>query len=241
MGVALKLVCAAGGDTIGAVDRYADLVAIGTVADVMPLTGENRYLVRRGLDKIATAPSVGVAALLSECGMGDKKLTATSIGFTLAPRLNAAGRLGKAATAAELLMASDEGEAAALAAELCELNHRRQSIEMDIWKKANAMKFPLPKGGRTYADGDRVSVGKLTFQVLHTPGHTPGGVTLVCENAIFCGDTLFRGSCGRTDLPGGDMDEELRSLRRICELPGDYEVYPGHMAAAARIRPMPRL
>ena len=139
VGVALKLVCAASGDRDAAVDAYADLVAVGTVADVMPLTGENRYLVRRGLEKIATAPSVGVAALLNECGMGDKKLTATSIGFTLAPRLNAAGRLGKAATAAKLLMAADPDEAARLAAELCELNHRRQSIETDIWNEANTM------------------------------------------------------------------------------------------------------
>lgn len=139
VGVALKLVCAAGGEIEETVNRYADLVAIGTVADVMPLTGENRYLVRRGLKKIVAEPSVGVAALLKECGMGEKKLTATSIGFTLAPRLNAAGRLGKATTAAELLMASDSLKAAALAAELCELNHRRQSIETDIWKEANEM------------------------------------------------------------------------------------------------------
>ena len=54
-------------------------------------------------------------------------------------------------------------------------------------------------------------------------------MTLRCGNALFTGDTLFKGSCGRTDLPGGDMDEELRSLKRLCELPGDYEVYPGHM------------
>ena len=55
------------------------------------------------------------------------------------------------------------------------------------------------------------------------------GDTLRCEDALFTGDTLFKGSCGRTDLPGGDMEQELSSLRRICELPGDYEVYPGHM------------
>ena len=69
----------------------------------------------------------------------------------------------------------------------------------------------------------------LVFHVMATPGHTPGGVTLRCEDALFTGDTLFKGSCGRTDLPGGDMEQELSSLRRICELPGDYEVYPGHM------------
>ena len=69
----------------------------------------------------------------------------------------------------------------------------------------------------------------LRFEVLGTPGHTPGGVTLRCGEALFTGDTLFKGSCGRADLPGGDMEEELRSLKKICALPGEYEVYPGHM------------
>lgn len=89
--------------------------------------------------------------------------------------------------------------------------------------------FPLPKNGQHYDEGDILRVAGLTFQILATPGHTPGGVCIICENAIFCGDTLFRGSCGRVDLPGGDMMEELRSLKRLCDLPGDYEVYPGHM------------
>lgn len=102
-------------------------------------------------------------------------------------------------------------------------------LDSDPQPGESGMKFPLPKGGSYYDDGDEVRVGELVFRVMHTPGHTPGGVTLVCGNAVFCGDTLFRGSCGRTDLPGGDMDAELLSLRRICALPGDYEVYPGHM------------
>ena len=72
--------------------------------------------------------------------------------------------------------------------------------------------------------------------MIATPGHTPGGVCLRCGEALFTGDTLFRGSCGRTDLPGGDMDEELRSLKKLCELPGDYEVYPGHMDASTLSR-----
>lgn len=65
---------------------------------------------------------------------------------------------------------------------------------------------------------------------METPGHTPGGVTLICGDALFTGDTLFAGSCGRTDFAGGSMEVELQSLakdRRPC--PGDYEVYPGHM------------
>ena len=87
----------------------------------------------------------------------------------------------------------------------------------------------LPEGGRYYDEGDVLSIAGLNFKILATPGHTAGGVCIQCENALFTGDTLFRGSCGRTDLPGGDMDEELKSLARLCSLPGDYEVYPGHM------------
>ena len=92
--------------------------------------------------------------------------------------------------------------------------------------------FTLPENGRYYDDGDTVELPGLRFEVIATPGHTPGGVSLRCGEALFTGDTLFRGSCGRTDLPGGDMDEELKSLKRLCELPGDYEVYPGHMDAS---------
>lgn len=88
--------------------------------------------------------------------------------------------------------------------------------------------FRAPEGTRFYSEGDEVRVGSLVFKVLETPGHTPGGVTLMCGEALFTGDTLFRLSCGRTDFPGGDMLTELRSLRRLASLPGDYEVYPGH-------------
>ncbi len=103
--------------------------------------------------------------------------------------------------------------------------------ERDDAKNARDSHLPytLKGNGRSYGEGDVVEVGSLRFRVIATPGHTPGGVTLVCGEALFTGDTLFKGSCGRTDLPGGDMEQELASLRRLCELPGDYEVYPGHM------------
>ena len=78
-------------------------------------------------------------------------------------------------------------------------------------------------------EGDEVKVSNLTFRVMETPGHTPGGVTLICGDALFTGDTLFAGSCGRTDFAGGSMEVELQSLAKIAALPGDYEVYPGHM------------
>ena len=78
-----------------------------------------------------------------------------------------------------------------------------------------------------YADGDALTIGGLTFAVIETPGHSFGSVTLKCENALFTGDTLFRDSCGRTDI-GGDMETLLGSLRRLAALDGDFEVYPGH-------------
>ena len=80
---------------------------------------------------------------------------------------------------------------------------------------------------RFYDEGDEITVGALVFTVLLTPGHTMGSVVLKCENALFTGDTLFAGSCGRTDL-GGDMDMMEESLRRLSLLDGDFEVYPGH-------------
>ena len=80
----------------------------------------------------------------------------------------------------------------------------------------------------TYGEGDTVTAAGLTFQVLHTPGHTPGGVCLLCEDAMFSGDTLFAGSMGRTDFPGGDWDTICASLRRLADLERDYRVFPGH-------------
>ena len=77
-------------------------------------------------------------------------------------------------------------------------------------------------------EGDAISVGALTFRVLETPGHTPGSVCLLCGGALFSGDTLFQGSCGRTDFPGGSAEAMYASLRRLAELEGDYRVYPGH-------------
>ena len=97
----------------------------------------------------------------------------------------------------------------------------------------SGMKFKMPEGGKYYDDGDIIVEAGLEFKVLATPGHTPGSVCLICGGALFTGDTLFRGSCGRTDLPGGSMREEMRSLKKICALEGDYEVYPGHMDSSS--------
>ena len=80
----------------------------------------------------------------------------------------------------------------------------------------------------TYSDGDTLSPAGIPFQVLSTPGHTPGSVCLIAENYLFSGDTLFAGSCGRTDLPGGSTRAIRESLRRLAALPQDYSVHPGH-------------
>ena len=79
-----------------------------------------------------------------------------------------------------------------------------------------------------YDEGDTVTAAGLTFRVLHTPGHTPGGVCLLCEEAMFAGDTLFAGSCGRTDLPGSSPKQMRDSLSRLAKLEGNYRVLPGH-------------
>ena len=108
----------------------------------------------------------------------------------------------------------------------------------DDAKNMHSFHFPftLPENGRIYDDGDVVSAAGIDFSILSTPGHTPGSVVIRAEDALFTGDTLFRGSCGRTDLDGGSMEEMLQSLRKICSLEGDYEVYPGHMDCSSLIR-----
>lgn len=98
------------------------------------------------------------------------------------------------------------------------------------------IQFDAPEGVKFYDDGDKIKIGALEFTVLTTPGHTPGSVTLVCEDALFTGDTLFRGSCGRTDLPGGDARTEMLSLRRLAMLADSYDVYPGHMEPSTLLR-----
>ena len=81
---------------------------------------------------------------------------------------------------------------------------------------------------RTYTEGDVLKLAGLEIRVIQTPGHTQGSVCLLVENAMFSGDTLFEGSCGRTDLPGGDWAQILQSLKRLKEMCRDYKVYPGH-------------
>lgn len=145
VGVAFKLVCALHRSLGGRVDEsfleyFLDIVSIGTIADVMPLLGENRMIVRRGLERIRTSERPGLRALLQHSGVQPgKKITAGTVGFTLAPRINAAGRVGSAQCAVQLLLTEDHVEAHGLAQQLCEENQLRQKTENDIMQQALAM------------------------------------------------------------------------------------------------------
>ncbi|MBR7143022.1 MAG: single-stranded-DNA-specific exonuclease RecJ [Clostridia bacterium] len=136
VGVAFKLVCALHGDCKAMLERYADLVTLGTVADIMPLTDENRYMVRLGLEKLNRGDNQGVNALLTAAGSDGKKITSQTIGYTLAPRLNAAGRMAHASLAVELFLSPDRRTAAEAAESLCAENRLRQETEKAIFEDA---------------------------------------------------------------------------------------------------------
>ena len=150
-GVALKLALALGGpDREEALfSRYCTLAAIGTVADVMQMSGENRTIVSRGLAAIEHSDFIGLHALLKEAGLAGREITSVQIGFVLAPRINAAGRMGAADKAAELLLCSDPAEAERMARDLCALNRERQNVEQTIYSQAEEMIARLPDRDRS--------------------------------------------------------------------------------------------
>ena len=145
-GVALKLVLALGGEDRAEelLTRYSPLAAVGTVADVMRMSGENRTIVARGLAHIADNDFIGLQALLQETGLDQKEITSVQIGYVLAPRINAAGRMGEADRAAELMLCKDPVLARELARELCQLNRQRQTVEQEIYAQAIAMIEEMP-------------------------------------------------------------------------------------------------
>ena len=143
VGVVFKLVCALENNKNIALlcSRYSDIVALGTVADVMPIIGENRAIVKLGLKHLENTKNAGLAALAKESfsertKAARKNLTASSIGFVLAPRINAAGRIGDVNRAVELLVTERKPEAENIASYLCAVNRQRQVIENDIFKQA---------------------------------------------------------------------------------------------------------
>ena len=143
VGVAFKLAAALCGSQEQVLAHYADMVCLGTVADVMPLHGENRVFVARGLEALRNTDRPGIAALIRQSGCEPASLSASSVGYMLAPRINAAGRMGKIELAIELFLTRDPERGEALAKALCELNRQRQDVESEIYRQAVEM---LPEG-----------------------------------------------------------------------------------------------
>ncbi|MGM9607923.1 MAG: single-stranded-DNA-specific exonuclease RecJ [Oscillospiraceae bacterium] len=223
VGVAFKLVLALGGEenrqTLLA--EYADLTAIGTVADVMQLTGENRAIVRLGLKALAHTRRPGLRSLIREAGAEGKPLTATTIGYTLAPRINASGRMGCAALAAELLLTQDPVRAEALARELCALNRERQAIEGEIFEECVAR---LDREGGSHA-----------VIVLASEGWHQGVVGIVasrlaekysCPAFMIClQDGKGKGSC--RSFGGFNLFAALEQCAGLLEDFGGHELAAG--------------
>ena len=163
VGVAFKLCCAVEGCPCeDLLPRLGDLVAIGTVADVVPLRGENRLLVAKGLPCLNECPRLGIRALLAAAGMEGREITSETLAFGIGPRINAAGRMGDAMRAARLLMTDDPDEADRLARELEEANRERHAVEDRIVREALA---------QVAADPDLAYRRTL---VLAHPGWHPG-------------------------------------------------------------------
>ncbi|MCF0123036.1 MAG: single-stranded-DNA-specific exonuclease RecJ [Ruminiclostridium sp.] len=137
VGVALKVVMALGGEANYPVlfQEYADLAAVGTVADVMKLLGENRTIVRVGLNHLKRTRRRGLYSLMMEAGTLNRSINSTTVGYCISPRINAAGRMGRATMATELILTEDTARADLLAHELCELNRQRQAVELDIFNQ----------------------------------------------------------------------------------------------------------
>jgi single-stranded-DNA-specific exonuclease len=206
--------------------HFLDYVALATVADVVPLIGENRILVRHGLKLLATSRWPGLAALVETAGLAGKPLRAGHVGFILAPRLNAAGRIGDAGDGLRLLLTDDKEEAAELARELETLNARRQEMDQQILASAEAA---LAAQG---IEDDRAIV--LAADDWH-----PGVIGIVASRLVerygrptfliaWEGDT-GRGS-GRS-IPGFDLHGALHRVG------GTLEKFGGHsMAAGLTVR-----
>ncbi|MBO5918383.1 MAG: single-stranded-DNA-specific exonuclease RecJ [Oscillospiraceae bacterium] len=238
VGVALKLAMAlAGAQGESAVlDAYCDLAAIGTVADVMPMVGENRAIVQKGLRALAAFRRVGLAMLVREAGLDNRPLNSVSIGYALAPRLNAAGRMGQAGTAVELLLTRDAERARALAQELCRLNRERQSVEADIFAQCEGMLADMPqKNAIVLADPHwhQGVVGIVASRLSEQHG---------CPTFMIClSGGVGKGSC--RSYGGINLFSVLEGCQDLLEAFGGHELAAGFtvreenvLALAQRIR-----
>lgn len=198
--------------------RYAELAALGTVADMVPLLGENRELVRRGLTAIAGTQRPGLRALIDVAGYQPKEITSEAIAFGLAPRLNAAGRLSDARLALDLLLTQEEGTALTLAANIDALNRERQRMTLEAQAVARELVEARPE---------------TPILIVGDPGFHQGIIGLVASRLVEAfgrpaavyqlGDAASRGSCRSI------FEYDITAGLRAC---GDlFERYGGHRQA----------
>lgn len=220
VGVAFKLAAAIHGNQEVILERYADLLCLGTIADVMSLLGENRAFVARGLDALQSPCRLGLRALMKECGCERQPVTASTVGYTLAPRINAAGRMGQVDLALELFLTDDPQRASALAQQLCQLNRQRQAVESSIYQEAVSM---LPAKEKPYAI------------VLSNENWHQGVVGIVasrlaeeyrCPTFLICPDN-GHGKASSRSYGGFNLFSALEALSPLLESYGGHELAAG--------------
>ena len=215
VGVAYKLAAALLDE---AAHELLDLVAVGTVADIVPLKGENRLYVKQGLLELGT-PRVGLGALMQVAGLDPERVTAGNIGYTIAPRLNAAGRLQDASLPIELLLTSDFDRANEIASQLDALNRERQQIESKIIEEAMGMVDPLARAIILYAPHWPHGVVGIVASRLVERFYRP--TILLCRDE----DGKLRGS-GRS-ISGFDLVGALRKCEAHLERCGGHSMAAG--------------
>lgn len=251
-----RLLLGGSGDGSAAL-ALADLAAIGTVADVAPLLGENRAIVRLGLDRIRTGARPGIAALLARAGVGPAAVDVETIGFVLAPRLNAAGRVGEAFDAATLLLARDAAEADRLAERLEAANATRRDLMKTALAEARTspdaadgaaatiVRGPWPVGivglvaGRLAEELARPAlVGAELGPVIRVSGRGDGRLNLA-EAIAACGDLLIRhgGHAGAAglEIATGNWAEFRARFQALAASAGPIDPRPSHVLDLALV------
>ena len=228
VGVAFKLASALCGSQETVLEEYADMVCLGTVADVMPLQGENRVFVARGLESLAHTKRPGIAALMAECGCAPETVSASSIGFMLAPRINAAGRMGQIDLAVELFLTDDPDKATEAARGLCELNRQRQAVESEIYRQAVSM-LPMGKSPEAIVLADESwhqgVVGIVASRIAEE---------YACPTFLICLDGEH-GKASSRSHGGFNLFASLSALSPLLESYGGHELAAGFTISRANI------
>ena len=220
VGVAFKLAAALCGSQEEVLEDYADMVCLGTVADVMPMQGENRIFVSQGLQSLQHTHRPGIAALMKESSCEPQTVSASAIGFMLAPRINAAGRMGKIDLAIELFLTKDAERAGYLAQALCELNKQRQTVEAAIYDEAIAMlrgqtnPEAIVLAGETWHQG---VVGIVASRIADEYN---------CPTFLICMDG-DHGKASSRSYGGFNLFSALSTLSGLLESYGGHELAAG--------------